>query len=82
MLKKFIKEIQVEVTREQKCRSTEKLSDETIKNLITPEMICQYESARYGEAMLRMKGIDNITNAEKIPYANNKYCSEQRDPHK
>ena len=79
MLKKFIKEIQVEVNRDQVCSSTKQLSDETIKNLITPEMICRYESALYGEAMLRMRGIENITNADKISYASNKYCSEQRD---
>jgi len=42
-------------------------------------MICQYESALYGEAMLRQKGISNITNADKISYASNKYSSEQRD---
>jgi hypothetical protein len=80
MLKKFIKEISVEVNRDQVCSSTRQLSDETIKNLITPEMICQYESALYGEAMLRQRGIENITNADKISYASNKYSSEQRDP--
>lgn len=39
-------------------------------------MICRYESALYGEAMLRMRGIQNITNGDKISYASNKYCSE------
>lgn len=82
MLKKFIREIQVEVNRDQICSSTKQLSEETIKNLITPEMICRYESALYGEAMLRMHGIENITNADKISYASNKYSSEQRDPEK
>ena len=76
MLKKFIKEFSVEVNRDQICSCTKQLSDETFKNLITPEKICQYESALYGEAMLRMKGIMNITNADKISYASNKYCSE------
>ena len=66
MLKKFMKDISVEVNRDQICSSTGQLSEETKKNLITPEMICQYESALYGEAMLREKGIENITNAEKI----------------
>jgi hypothetical protein len=32
--------------------------------------------------MLRQKGIENITNADKISYASNKYCSEQRDPNR
>jgi len=32
--------------------------------------------------MLRLKGIENITNADKISYASNKYCSEQRDQEK
>ena len=80
MLKKFIREISVEVNREQICSSTKQLSEVTIRNLISPEMICQYESVLYGEAMLRMKGIENITNADKISYASNKYSSEQRDP--
>jgi hypothetical protein len=39
-------------------------------------MICRFESALFGEAMLRAKGILNITNADKISYASNKYCSE------
>jgi hypothetical protein len=82
MLKKFIKDISVEVNRDQVCSSTSQLSDETKANLIRPEEICQYESALYGEAMLRIKGIDNITNADKISYASNKYCSEQRDPNR
>jgi len=76
MLKKFIKEISVEVNRDQVCSSTKQLGEETINNLITPEMICQFESAKYGEAMLREKGIENITNADKISYASNKYISE------
>ena len=80
MLKKFIKDIDVEVDRDQICKSNKQLSDETKANLIKPEEICQYESALYGEAMLRQKGIKNITNADKISYASNKYCSEQRDP--
>ena len=32
--------------------------------------------------MLRIKGIGKITNADKISYASNKYCSEQRDPNR
>ena len=37
-------------------------------------MICQYESARYGEAMLSKRGILCITKAGKISYASNRYC--------
>lgn len=59
--------------------NSKQLSDETIRNLITPESICQYESALFGEAQLRQLGIEKITNAEKISRASNKYCTEQRE---
>lgn len=76
MLKKFIKEINVTVDKDQNCESSQQISDEYIKQLITPEMVCQFESALFGEAMLRLRGIKSITTAEKISYANNKYWSE------
>jgi hypothetical protein len=78
-LKKFFKEIHVEVGRDQKCSITKPLSHETKINLISPEMICQYESAKYGEAMLMQRGIEKIINSDKISYASNKYCSEQKE---
>lgn len=74
-LKKFNRDIGVEVSRDI-CRAAggpNAINDDTIKNL-SPEMICQYESARHGEAILRKSGIESITKAGKISYASNKYC--------
>lgn len=39
-------------------------------------MICQYESSRYGEAILTKNGIESITKAGKISYASNRYCQD------
>jgi len=75
-LKKFIKEIDVVVDKDVIKLNTKGESEESIKNLVTPEMICQYESAIFGEQMLKIKGIQKITKADKISYASNKYCSE------
>jgi len=45
MLKKFIKEIHVEVNRDGICSKNCQMADETFKNMLTPEMICRFESA-------------------------------------
>ena len=45
-------------------------------------MVCQYESARFGEAVLQKAGIEAITKAGKISGACNKYCQEQRETQK
>lgn len=58
------------------------LSMDTVKNLISPEDICQYESARFGEANLSRLGIQGLPKAGKISGACNKYCQEQRELHK
>ncbi len=70
----------MDVTVEKDCIRMPLKSELDVKALVTPEMICQYESALYGEVMLRIRGIQEITKADKISYASNKYCSEQRDP--
>ena len=49
ILKKIIKDINVEVDRNQICSLAQEYKDEQFKSLITPENICQYESALYGE---------------------------------
>jgi hypothetical protein len=77
ILKKIIKEINVEVDRFQMCSLAQEYNDEQFKQLITPENICQYESAQYGEYHLQRLGIRDITNADKISYSTNKYCSEE-----
>lgn len=79
ILKKIIKEINVEVDRNQSCFLPQECKDEQFRQLITPENICQYESAQFGEMMLKKVGIREITNADKISYATNKFCSEETD---
>jgi hypothetical protein len=69
----------VEVDRLQTCSLAQDYKDEQFKSLITPENICQYESALYGEHTLKTVGIRDITNADKISYATNKFCSEETD---
>lgn len=79
ILKKIIKEIHVEVDRNQTCALAQEYKDEQFRQLVTPENVCQYESAQYGEQMLKRAGIREITNADKISYASNKFCSEEAD---
>jgi len=79
VLKKITKEINLEVDRSQNCFLTEPYSEEQFKNLITPENICQYESALFGEHQLKQIGILSLTNADKISFATNKFCSEVRE---
>jgi transcription initiation factor TFIID subunit 1 len=69
----------VEVDRNQTCSLQSDYKDEQFRQLITPEQICQYESAQFGEQMLKRVGIRDITNADKISYATNKFCSEEPD---
>jgi len=66
----------MDVTVEKDCIRMPLKSELDVKALVTPEMICQYESALYGEAMLRIRGIKEITKADNISYATNKYRSE------
>jgi len=47
----------MDVTVEKDCIKMPHKSDLDVKALVTPEMICQYESALYGEVMLRIRGI-------------------------
>lgn len=82
ILKKIIKEINVEVDRNQMCYYNQEFNDQQFNSLITPENLCQYESAQFGEQMLKKVGIKDISNADKISYATNKFCSEEHDPKK
>ena len=45
--------------------------------LITPENICQFESCQFGIYKLREVGIKNLTNADKISYATNKFINNK-----
>lgn len=76
-----MRDIQIDIQREF-CKAQgglNSLSDDTIKSLISPEEICQYESARFGEVNLSKLGIEWLKKAGKISYACNKYCQEQRE---
>ena len=72
MIKKFIKEISVEVDKQGWCT----YNDCEGQKQLTAEKAYRYESAQFGATMLKIRGIKNITNGDKISYASNKYCSE------
>lgn len=46
---------------------------------MTPENICQYETARFGQNRLHKLGIQRILDANKISYSTNKFCDEETD---
>ena len=46
---------------------------------MTPEMICQFESARHGQYRLERHGISEILSADKISYSTHKFCFEETD---
>jgi hypothetical protein len=46
---------------------------------MTPENICQYETARFGQNRLHNLGIGRILDANKISYSSNKFCDEETD---
>lgn len=48
ILKKGLKEIEVEIDRNGICQFNDNFDEEKFKDRMTPEMICQYESARFG----------------------------------
>lgn len=78
VLRKTLKEIDVEIDRNQDAfLAHDESIEDKIKNLITPENICQYESAEFGMRRLNKLGIRRITNANKISFAANKFYSEE-----
>ena len=46
---------------------------------MTPEMICQFESAKHGQYRLERLGITDILSADKISYSTHKFCFEETD---
>ena len=80
-LKKVMKEVGIEVdSRDNSCMLPDDLNvDEIRKNLITPENVCQYESCLWGKFLLESVGIMELSSPEKIPYAVNKFVSEERN---
>ena len=67
------------VDRDGKCKFDKKFDEEKFKDRMTPEMICQYESARHGQHRLESIGISEILSADKISYSTNKFCYEETD---
>lgn len=77
VLRKALKEVGVDVDRGQEaCISYEESIEDKIKTLITPENVCQYESAEHALRKLKKIGIIGITNSNKISFAVNKFNSE------
>ena len=71
VLKKIFKDMNIEIDKY--ICYFKKLPLGINTTLITPENICQFESCQFGIYKLREVGIKNLTNADKISYATNKY---------
>jgi hypothetical protein len=72
-----LKDYDIEVNRDGYCRFQKNFEPEKFKERMTPENICQYESARFGQNRLRKLGITRILDANKISYSTNKFCEEE-----
>ena len=75
VLKKIFKDMNIEIDK-YACYF-KKLPLGINTTLITPENICQFESCQFGIYKLREVGIKNLTNADKISYATNKYINNK-----
>ena len=75
VLKKIFKEMNIEIDKYM-CYF-KKLPGDINQRRITPENICQFESCQFGIYKLREVGIKNLTNADKISYATNKYITNK-----
>ena len=75
VLKKIFKDMNIEIDKYYCYFKKSPLGINT--TLITPENICQYESCQFGIYKLREVGIKNLTNADKISYATNKYINNK-----
>jgi transcription initiation factor TFIID subunit 1 len=75
VLKKIFKEMNIEIDK-YLCYF-KKLPGDINQRRISPENICQFESCQFGIYKLREVGIKNLTNADKISYATNKYINNK-----
>ena len=75
VLKKIFKDMNIEIDKY--ICYFKKLPLGINTTLITPENICQFESCQFGIYILREVGIKNLTNADKISYATNKYINNK-----
>ena len=75
VLKKIFKEMNIEIDKY--ICYFKKLPGDINQRRIQPENICQFESCQFGIYKLREVGIKNLTNADKISYATNKYINNK-----
>ena len=75
ILKRIFKEMNIEIDKN--ICYFKKLPGDINQKKISPENICQFESCQFGIYKLREVGIKNLTNADKISYATNKYINNQ-----
>ena len=75
VLKKIFKEMNIEIDKYM-CYF-KKLPGDINQRRIEPENICQFESCQFGIYKLREVGIKNLTNADKISYATNKFINNK-----
>ena len=75
VLKKIFKEMNIEIDKY--ICFFKKLPGDINQRRISPENICQFESCQFGIYKLREVGIKNLTNADKISYATNKYINNK-----
>ena len=75
ILKKIFKEMNIEIDKN--ICYFKKLPGDIDQKRISPENICQYESCQFGIYKLREVGIKNLTNADKISYATNKFINNK-----
>lgn len=79
ILKNSLKESEIDIDRNGECKFTEKFDEERFKERMTPEMICQYESALHGKYRLEKLGITQILSADKITPSIGKFNREETD---
>jgi len=80
ILKNGMKETEIEIDRNGVCNFNQsKYVPERFKDRMTPEMICQFESACHGQYRLQRLGITEILSADKISYSTNKFNREETD---
>ena len=75
VLKRIFKEMNIEIDKN--ICYFKKLPGDINQKKISPENICQFESCQFGIYKLREVGIKNLTNADKISYATNKYINNK-----
>lgn len=79
VIRKTLKAINCEQMKDQSWYCIELPSEQEVRELITPEEICQYESMLSGQLSLHNRGI-SITSIDKLPAAVQKLKKEVMEP--